>query len=141
MPGHNSFDLSAAGSFGFGSSGNQFGTGGSGQFNDLSGRATDNLVGFGEGASGANNEIGIFGEGGIASTAFGGLKTLGSIWNSFQQLKLAKSSLKFQKKAFQTNLDNSTKVYNTALEDRIRTRFATEGRSGEADAKIAANRL
>lgn len=83
----------------------------------------------------------IFGEFGPASIALGGLKTLGSIWNSFQQNKLAKKSLKFQKKAFQTNLANSTKVYNTALEDRIRARFATEGRSGEADAKIAANRL
>lgn len=84
---------------------------------------------------------GFFGEGGGASIALGAAQTLGTIWNSFQQFKLAKSSLKFQKKAFKTNLANSVKVYNTALEDRIRARFATEGRSGEADAKIAANRL
>ena len=83
----------------------------------------------------------LFSKGGPASIALGGLETLGSIWNSFQQNKLAKKSLKFQKDAFKTNLANSTKVYNTALEDRIRARYATEGRSSEADAKIAANRL
>lgn len=83
----------------------------------------------------------IFGKGGAASIALGGLQTLGSIWNSFQQMKLAKKTLKFQKNAFKTNLANSTKVYNTALEDRIRARYATEGRSEEADAKIAANQL
>jgi len=69
------------------------------------------------------------------------LETLGNIWSSFQQIKLAKKSLKFQKEAFRTNLKNSTQVYNTALEDRIRARYHTEGRSDEADAKIEANRL
>jgi len=83
----------------------------------------------------------IWGKGGAASMALGGLQTLGSIWQSFQQMKLAKKSLKFQKNAFKTNLANSTKVYNTALEDRIRARYATEGRSEQADAKIAENRL
>jgi len=86
-------------------------------------------------------EGGLFGKGGTASIALGGLATLGSLWNSFQQQKLAKKTLKFQKSAFKTNLKNSTQVYNTALEDRIRARYATEGRSDEADAKIAENRL
>lgn len=76
-----------------------------------------------------------------ASLALSGLETLGSIWNSFQQMKLAKKTFKFQKNAFKTNLANSTKVYNTALEDRIRARFATEGRPDEADAQIARQRL
>jgi len=78
---------------------------------------------------------------GGAGIALGGLQTLGSIWQSFQQMKLAKKSLKFQKEAFKTNLANSTKVYNTALEDRIRARYATEGRSEQADAKIEENKL
>lgn len=88
---------------------------------------------FGEGS--------FFGKGGGASIALGGLKTLGSLWNSFQQQKLAKQTLNFQKNAFRTNLANSTKVFNNSLEDRIRARFATEGRSSEADAAIEEKRL
>jgi len=101
---------------------------------------TGSTIGAGAGGGGFFGE-GFFGEGGGASLALGGLQTLGSIWSSFQQMKLAKKSLKFQKDAFRTNLANSTKVYNTALEDRIRARYATEGRSEQADAKIAENRL
>lgn len=126
MPGHN-FNLINA------DSGASSGILGAALNRDAGASSPDTDSFFGEGD--------IFGKDGTFSIALGGLKTLGSIWNSFQQFKLAKSSLKFQKKAFQTNLANSTKVYNTALEDRIRARFATEGRSGEADAKIAANRL
>lgn len=86
-------------------------------------------------------EGGALGKGGAASMVLGGLETLGTLWGAFQQNKLAKQSLKFQKKAFKTNLANATQVYNTALEDRIRARYATEGRSEEADAKIRENRL
>jgi hypothetical protein len=84
---------------------------------------------------------GAFGKGGVASVALGGLQSLGSLWNSFQQQKLAKKSLKFQKDAFKTNLERSAKVYNTALEDRIRSRYATEGRPEEASAVIEERRL
>lgn len=129
-------------------SGGDFGFGaGGGGFNGLSGKATNaQSLGFGDTSSqfgmGTDGMGGnIWGKGGMASMALGGLQTLGSIWNSFQQMKLAKKTLKFQKNAFKTNLANSTKVYNTALEDRIRARYATEGRSEEADAKIAANQL
>lgn len=84
----------------------------------------------------------IFGKGGLASTALGGLQALGSIWNSFQQNKIAKKSFKLQKRAFETNLANSTEVYNQALEDRIRVRYIAEGLpSADADAKIAERRL
>lgn len=125
----------------------QFGVGGDSLFNNavslqgrgggVAGNAVNTGLGGGTDGLGGN----IWGKGGMASMALGGLQTLGTLWGAFQQNKLAKKSLKFQKDAFKTNLANSTKVYNTALEDRIRARYATEGRSGEADAKIAENRL
>ena len=83
----------------------------------------------------------FFGENGAASIGLGAIQTLGSLWNSFQQTKLAKKSLELQTRAFETNLANQTKTYNTALEDRINARYHTEGRSGEAAAKIEENRL
>ena len=71
----------------------------------------------------------------------GGIQTLGALWNAFQKNKIAKESLSLQRKAFETNLANQTQNYNTSLEDRIRARYATEGRSGEANAYIAKHRL
>ena len=79
---------------------------------------------------------------GNAQTILGGIQTIGSLWNSFQQQKLAKESFALNKKAFETNLSNQRSTYNTALEDRIRARYATEGRtSQEADATIAERSL
>lgn len=72
----------------------------------------------------------------------GAIQTLGSLWNSFQQNKLAKKSLNLQTQAYKTNLANQTQTYNTSLEDRIRTRYATQGNTTqEADSYIAKNKL
>lgn len=124
---------------------NPGGLGGSGGLGGLLGSAVNKQGGTALATTDVNTSFfgdGFFEKGGGASLALGGLATLGSFYSSFQQNRLAKRTLKFQKKAFQTNLRNSTKVFNTALEDRIRARFATEGRStADADAKIAANRL
>ena len=38
-------------------------------------------------------------------------------------------------------MNNTIKTYNTALEDRIRARYAMEGRSDQADAYIDENKL
>lgn len=72
----------------------------------------------------------------------GGIQTLGSLWNSYQQHKIAKEQIGLQREAFRTNLENNTQTYNTALEDRIRARHNTEGRtSGETDAYISEHSL
>lgn len=86
-------------------------------------------------------KTGFFQEGGGASLALGAIQTLGSLWNSFQQNKLAKKSFALQERAFETNLKNQTQTYNTALEDRINARYATEGRSSEAAGYIERNKL
>ena len=85
---------------------------------------------------------GFFSQYGPAQFALGAIQTLGSLWNSFQQNKMAKESMKFQKEAFATNLANQEQSYNTALEDRINARYVTEGKSqAEADAYIQKNSL
>ena len=86
---------------------------------------------------------GILGQNGAQNLGLGlgALQTLGGLWNSYNTSKLAKESLGLQKEAFETNLKNNTKSYNTALEDRIRARYATEGRSGSADGYIEKHSL
>ena len=92
--------------------------------------------------SAAPKAPGFFSEFGPAQFALGAIKTLGSLWNSFQQNKLAKEAMKFQKEAFATNLANQEQSYNTALEDRINARYVTEGKSqAEADAYVQEHRL
>jgi len=72
----------------------------------------------------------------------GGIQTLGSLWNSYQQHKIAKEQLGLARETFQTNLENNRQTYNTALEDRIRARHNTEGRAAsETDAYLDENRL
>ena len=93
------------------------------------------------GAAGAGVKTGFWQPGGGASLALGAIQTLGSLWNSFQQNKLAKKSLALQERAFETNLKNQTQTYNTALEDRINARYATEGRTQEAASYIEKNKL
>lgn len=92
--------------------------------------------------TGAVQKPGMFGAGGIAQTAIGAIGTLGSLWNSFQQSKIAKKSLQLQEKTFETNLANQKKTYNTELEDRIRTRYDQERRDpSEADSYVKKNKL
>lgn len=94
-------------------------------------------TGTGVGGVAAPATPGFFAQGGIGQFALGAIQTLGSLWNSFQQQKLAKQSFQFQKDAFNTNLQNQEQSYNTALEDRIRSRYVNEGRSqAEADAYL-----
>ena len=81
---------------------------------------------------------GFFQQGGMAQMGLGAISTLGGLWNSFQQSKIAKKSLQLQTKAFETNLKNQTQTYNTELEDRIRNRYAGGGATGaDLDNKTA----
>ena len=93
----------------------------------VSGVAAPGTVGAGiPGQTGQGT--GFWQPGGGATIALGGIQTLGSLWNSFQQNSLAKKSLGLQTRAFEENLANTKDTYNTNLEDRIRSRY--EGMSG-----------
>lgn len=84
----------------------------------------------------------FFQKGGGAGLALGAVQTLASLWSSFQQNQLASKSLALQTRAFDTNLKNQTKTYNTALEDRISSRYVTEGKSqGDAQTYIDKHKL
>lgn len=52
-----------------------------------------------------------------------GIQTLGSLYNTWQQSKLARESLNLQRDAYESNLANQTQTYNNSLEDRIRGRY------------------
>lgn len=83
------------------------------------------------GAAGAQQGTGWFGEHGKANTIIGGVQVLGSLWNSFQQHKMAKEQMKFAREQWDTNLENQTQTYNTSLEDRIRSRHFSEGKDAQ----------
>ena len=94
------------------------------------------------GGGAAPQGSGFFRQYGPAQFTLGAIQTLGSLWNSFQQNKMAKEAMKFQKEAFATNLANQEQSYNTALEDRINARYVTEGKSqAEADSYIQEHSL
>lgn len=72
----------------------------------------------------------------------GAVNSLANIYGGFQANKLAKDQLSFTKSVTNTNLNNQIKSYNTALEDRARSRAVAENRDqSSADAYIEANKL
>jgi hypothetical protein len=81
---------------------------------------------------------GIEGIGSIAQA----LGSLGQIYGAIKGVGLAKDQLNFQKEAYNTNLTNTTKAYNTSLEDRVRARSFVEGRPDSyATSYLAQNRM
>lgn len=65
---------------------------------------------------------GIEGLGSITS----GLGNLAGIWGAIQQVGLAREQLKFDRSSYATNLGNQTQSYNTALEDRVMSRYSPD---------------
>ena len=61
-----------------------------------------------------------------------GLSSLSGIWAANKGLKQAKEQFEFQKGVTNTNLNNSIKSYNTALDDRINARAAQQGNMSQA---------
>ena len=70
-----------------------------------------------------------------------GIGAIGGLWGAIQQNKIAKQQLALSKEAYNTNMNNTIKTYNTALEDRIRARYTMEGRADQADSYIDENKL
>lgn len=83
--------------------------------------------------------------GGLNMDAIGGLAetigAFGSLWSGIQSNKIAKKSLKFQEKAFNTNLTNQLQSYNTALSDRANARYQRAGSPEDAAGYIERNKL
>lgn len=71
-----------------------------------------------------------------------GLSALGNLWSGYQASKMAQRQYDLAKEAYQTNLANSIKSYNTALTDRIRARAAMEtGDKNAYDSYLEENKL
>lgn len=71
-----------------------------------------------------------------------GIRTLGGLYTSLQQLNLAKRSQALAEKLGNANLANSVKSYNTALSDKAAARYAFEGKSASDLAKyVESNKL
>lgn len=71
-----------------------------------------------------------------------GIGTLGNLWGAWQSNRLARDQLNFTKDVTNTNLNNQIQSYNTALEDRARSRGAMEGQTtAETQSYIDKNRL
>lgn len=85
----------------------------------------------GTNAAGSQQGSGFWSKDGGAGLVLGGVQVLGNLWSSFQAHKMAKKQMSFAREQWDTNLANQTQTYNTALEDRIRGRYATGTRSEE----------
>ena len=66
---------------------------------------------------------------GGANMLLGGVHVLCNLWAAYQARKMAKEQMAFARGQWNTNLANQTKTYNTALEDRIRGRYAAGDRT------------
>jgi hypothetical protein len=88
-----------------------------------------------------SSKIGTWGKGGKIDLGLQGLQTIGGLIGAFGSLSLANKQFNLQKDVLNTNLKNQIQSYNTALEDKARSRAAVEGQTPEQQAAyIAANK-
>jgi hypothetical protein len=82
------------------------------------------------------------GNGQNLSAVMQGIGALTSAWLGYQNLRVAKDQLSFQKDAFSKNYKNQTQSYNTSLEDRIRGRTADyAGKEADVQAYLDKHKL
>lgn len=78
----------------------------------------------------------------LGQLGLGALNTGFNIYGGLKQLDLARDQLNFTKDAFNTNLANTIKSFNNALEDRARSRYAyMTGNASNADDYINKHKL
>lgn len=94
--------------------------------------------GFNPNSSGTGSGFNLDSVGGIGGIA-NILAGLGNTWKGFQQQKLGKKALNFQKDAFNRTFANNNKVYNQNMEDVLRARSVQTGQN--YDNVIAERRL
>lgn len=68
---------------------------------------------------------------GTANLGLAGLQTIANIWSAFKAASLAKKQFNFTKDVTETNLTNQIRSFNTALEDRARSRGVVEGQTAQ----------
>lgn len=90
------------------------------------------------GGVGGNDKLTTWGKVGLGLQ---GLQTIGGLIGAFGSLSLANKQFNLQKDVLNTNLKNQIQAYNTALEDKARSRGAVEGQTPEqVAAYISANK-
>jgi hypothetical protein len=92
------------------------------------------------------NAQGVGAKGGMNLAGLGsimeGIGGAAEMYTALKSIGIAKDNLNFQKSSYNTNLGNQTKTYNTNLEDKIKSRYAYEGKtSADVDSYLQKNRL
>lgn len=101
-----------------------------------------NIPKVGSGVGGTGDASGLGFNVGTGKLVLGGIQAIGNLWAAWQANKNAREQFAFQKDVTNTNLANQMKAYNTTLEDRINSRYFTEGKSTDAaSAYIADHKL
>lgn len=108
-----------------------------GNSNGISGGGS-NITGIGNAMTNAGLGLNIP----TLQLGIGGLGALNSIFQGREATKLAKKQYNLAKDVTNTNLTNQIRSYNTALEDRARSRGVMEGRDDSyVDEYVEKNRM